>query len=51
MAKQISKTAIGGFVISALALLVIGVLVFGSGKFFKETQKFVYCSLKVQSKV
>lgn len=41
MAKQISKTAIGGFVISALALLVIGVLVFGSGKFFKETQKFV----------
>ena len=41
MAKQVSKTVIGGFVISAIALLVAGVLIFGGGKFFKKTQKFV----------
>jgi paraquat-inducible protein B len=41
MAKQVSKTVIGGFVISAIALLVVGVLIFGSGKFFKKTYNFV----------
>jgi paraquat-inducible protein B len=41
MAKQVSKTVIGGFVISAIALLVVGVFIFGGGKFFKRTQKFV----------
>ena len=41
MAKQVSKTVIGGFVISAIALLVIGVIVFGGGKFFKKTYQSV----------
>jgi paraquat-inducible protein B len=41
MSKQVSKTVIGGFVISAIALLVVGVLVFGSGKVFKRTNKYV----------
>jgi paraquat-inducible protein B len=41
MSKQVSKTVIGGFVISAIALLVVGVLIFGSGKFFKSTDKYV----------
>jgi paraquat-inducible protein B len=41
MSKQVSKTVIGGFVISAIALLVVGVLIFGSGKFFKRTNKYV----------
>jgi paraquat-inducible protein B len=41
MAKQVSKTVIGGFVISAIALLVIGIVVFGGGKFFKKTFKYV----------
>jgi paraquat-inducible protein B len=41
MAKQVSKTVIGGFVVSAIALLVIGVIVFGGGKFFKKTYESV----------
>jgi paraquat-inducible protein B len=41
MAKQVSKTVIGGFVISAIALLIIAVVVFGGGKFFTETEKYV----------
>ncbi|MBW2143809.1 MAG: MCE family protein [Deltaproteobacteria bacterium] len=41
MSKQVSKTVIGGFVISSIALLVVGVFIFGGGKFFKRTQKFV----------
>jgi paraquat-inducible protein B len=41
MAKQVSKTVIGGFVISAIALLVIGIVIFGGGKFFTETVKYV----------
>ena len=41
MAKQVSKTAIGGFVISAIALLVAGVIVFGSGAMFRKTIKYV----------
>ncbi len=41
MNKQVSKTVIGGFVISAIALLVVGILIFGSGKFFKKTSKYV----------
>lgn len=41
MAKQVSTTVIGGFVISAIALLVIAVMVFGGGKFFKKTVSFV----------
>ena len=31
MAKQVSKTVIGGFVVSAIALFVAGVIVLGGG--------------------
>jgi phospholipid/cholesterol/gamma-HCH transport system substrate-binding protein len=41
MAKQVSKTFIGAFVLSALALLILGVILFGGGKFFKTTHQFV----------
>jgi len=41
MGKKASKTLIGTFVLGALALVVAGVLVFGSGKFFRERFKFV----------
>jgi paraquat-inducible protein B len=41
MAKEVSKTVIGAFVISSIVLIVIGVIVFGSGRFFKETVKCV----------
>lgn len=40
MSKPASKTLIGAFVLGALALAVIAVVVFGSGKFF--TKKIVY---------
>ncbi|MBW2407812.1 MAG: MCE family protein [Deltaproteobacteria bacterium] len=41
MRKSASKTVIGIFVVSALALVVAGVLIFGSGDFLKERYKFV----------
>jgi paraquat-inducible protein B len=41
MSKQASKTVNGGFVVGALILVIAGVLVFGSGKFFKKTNTFV----------
>jgi phospholipid/cholesterol/gamma-HCH transport system substrate-binding protein len=41
MAKQASKTVIGGFVISAIAVLIAAVIVFGSGKMFDEKVKYV----------
>jgi paraquat-inducible protein B len=41
MSKPASKTLIGGFVVGAIALVVAGVLIFGSGKFLRETSKFV----------
>jgi paraquat-inducible protein B len=41
MAKQVSKTVIGVFVISSIAMLVAGVIIFGSGNMFKKTMKFV----------
>lgn len=41
MSKQASKTVIGGFVVGALILVIVGVLVFGSGKFFRKTTDFV----------
>jgi paraquat-inducible protein B len=37
MSKQASPTVIGGFVIGAVVLVVAGVLIFGSGKFFTYT--------------
>jgi paraquat-inducible protein B len=41
MAKQTNKTLIGGFVVGAVALIVAGVLIFGSGKFFQESYNYV----------
>ena len=41
MSKQASKTVIGAFVLGAITLAVAGVLVFGSGKFLRETSKSV----------
>ncbi len=41
MSRQPNKSFIGGFVIGAIVLLVAGLMVFGSGKFFTKTHKFV----------
>jgi len=41
MAKQTNKTVIGIFVISAIAMLIAGVIVIGGGQMFKKTLKFV----------
>ncbi len=41
MAKQANKTAIGLFVVGAIILLVVALVVLGSGRFFKETDRFV----------
>jgi phospholipid/cholesterol/gamma-HCH transport system substrate-binding protein len=39
--KRASRTVIGIFVVSALALVVAGVLIFGSGDFLKDRYKFI----------
>lgn len=41
MSEKASTVKIGVFVIGAVALIVTAVVVFGSGKFFKDTQQFV----------
>jgi paraquat-inducible protein B len=41
MSKKVNKTMIGVFVVVALVLLMIGIVVFGSGELFKRTNKFV----------
>jgi paraquat-inducible protein B len=41
MSKQASKTLIGAFVLGASALVVAAVIIFGSGKFFKKTFRYV----------
>jgi paraquat-inducible protein B len=41
MGKKANPTIIGLFVVGALALAVAGVVVFGSGQFFKNTEEFV----------
>ena len=41
MAKQVNRTMIGGFVVLAVILLAVSLVIFGSGKFFKKTNKFV----------
>ncbi|MBW1733554.1 MAG: MCE family protein [Deltaproteobacteria bacterium] len=41
MERQASKTLIGAFVVGAVALIVTGVLIFGSGQFMKKTRKYV----------
>ncbi|MDH4232886.1 MAG: MlaD family protein [Nitrospirota bacterium] len=41
MSKQANKVLIGAFVVGALALVIAGLLIFGSGKFFSPRAKFV----------
>lgn len=41
MAKKVSTTVIGGFVVSAIALMVTAVIIFGSGSFWTRTKPFV----------
>jgi paraquat-inducible protein B len=41
MNKKISPTMIGAFVLGAMALIVIALLVFGSGRLFRQTRDFV----------
>lgn len=41
MSRKASPTVIGAFVLAGVALLVIGVLVFGGRELFQEKQKFV----------
>ena len=41
MSKKANKTLIGVFVVAATAMLVAAVLIFGSGKFFKEKHEYV----------
>jgi paraquat-inducible protein B len=41
VSKQVNKTVIGAFVVGAIALLVVALVIFGSGAFFKLRPKFV----------
>jgi paraquat-inducible protein B len=41
MNKKISPAMIGAFVLGAIALIVIAILVFGSGRLFRQTRNFV----------
>src|ERR1043166_5860308 len=41
MGKKASPFTIGAFVVAAVALAVVGVIVFGSGRFFRRTEKCV----------
>jgi paraquat-inducible protein B len=41
MSKPANKTLIGAFVVGAVALGMAAIVIFGSGRFFKETDKWV----------
>lgn len=41
MSIKASKSLIGAFVLGALCLIVVGIAIFGSGKLFSPTEKFV----------
>ena len=41
MNKKMSPAMIGAFVLGAVALIVIAILVFGSGRLFRQTRTFV----------
>jgi paraquat-inducible protein B len=41
MAKQINKTVIGGFVVSVIVMLIVGVILLGGGKMFKKTWTYI----------
>lgn len=41
MSKEVNKVAIGGFVVGGIGLLILAILLFGSGKFFQKTSMHV----------
>jgi paraquat-inducible protein B len=41
MNKKMSPAVIGAFVLGAVALIIIAILVFGSGRLFRQTRTFV----------
>jgi paraquat-inducible protein B len=41
MSKPANKTMIGIFVVAAIGLVVVAIVLLGSGKFFKDKPKFV----------
>jgi paraquat-inducible protein B len=41
MAKQANRMMIGGFVVIAVIIMAASLVVFGSGKFFKKTNKYI----------
>ena len=41
MAKQANRMMIGGFVILAVLIMAASLVVFGSGKFFQKTNKYI----------
>ena len=41
MSKKANKALIGGFVVGAVVLLIISVVVLGSGLLFKRTNRYV----------
>ena len=41
MSKPANKTLIGAFVVGATALLLLAIAVFGSGKLFQTTSRYV----------
>jgi paraquat-inducible protein B len=41
MSKKASPAAIGGFVLGAIALLIVGIVVFSGGKLFRDKREFV----------
>src|SRR5262245_10423609 len=41
MSRRANPAVIGGFVVGALVLAVVGILVFGSGRFFAQTSRAV----------
>jgi paraquat-inducible protein B len=41
MSKKASPTLIGIFVVGAIALVIVGILIFGTGRFFSDRPKYV----------
>jgi len=41
VSQKVSATAIGAFILGAIALLIVALLTFGSGKFLKDTNSYI----------
>ena len=41
MSKPVNKTMIGAFVLGAVVLAVVAIVLFGSGRFFRETEEWI----------